>query len=291
MDFARRKFLGVSAATAALAAIGTTAQPATAAITSSTLKGIGYGDKSDADVAKINSLNPDWWYNWNQKRFFGAGTVTAPFVPMLWSDNQTRLDTLAADLDSLNMPHQILGFNEPDHPKQANMTTGDARRAWRDLEAAASVEKLRIGSPAAISPDAWWMNRFMIDSTELEDPDLKIDFVACHIYQDPSANNFFRKVDELHDRWGKPVWVTETAVADFSIPSDSPTLSTRYTRSQVNQYIKDIWAGAQSRPWLERIAWKTRAATDPQMWFSALFNADGSLTGTGQTWRDLNAAS
>lgn len=264
-----------------------------------TLKGLGYADKTIPDpnnpaitidgVARLRSLNLDWWYNWNQKRFEGTVLQQDPaFVPMLWSATQSRLDALAADLDALNMPTRILGFNEPDHAGQSDMTTGEARTAWRKLEAAAAVEGLKIGSPATISPDAWWMNRFMIDSTELETPDLKIDFVACHIYQNPSANTFFAKVDALHDRWGKPVWVTETAVADFTAPTGIGTAkSARYTRSEVNAYMQEIWAGAKSRPWLERIAWKTRNVNDNQMWFSALFNEDGSLTGTGQTYRDL----
>lgn len=266
------------------------------------LKGIGYADKTRTDpdvpgntiygVSRINALDTDWWYNWNQKRFEGAGgdgvQVEAAFVPMLWSANPTRYETLDADLAALNMPKAILGFNEPDHEGQANMTTGEARSEWRKLEAAAAVEGLRIGSPVTVSPDAWWMNRFMIDSTALESPDLKIDFVACHIYQNPSVSTFLNKIDALHERWGKPVWVTETAVADFTVPAGIGTAkSTRYTRSEVNDYMEDLWVELKKRPWLERFAWKTRNVNDNQMWFSALFNNDGSLTGTGLKYRDL----
>jgi len=254
-----------------------------------TLKGLGYASRTDADVAKLNSLDLDWWYNWNQTRLYGAGKVTAPFVPMLYSDSAARLETLNTDLAALNMPTRILGFNEPDHDSQADMSTGEARAAWRALEKAAAVEGLKIGSPVTVSPDAWWMNRFMIDSTELESPDLKIDFVCAHIYQNPSVSTFLNKVDALHDRWGKPVWVTETAVADFTAVDGSGVKSSRYSRDEVNQYMEDLWAEVQKRPWLERFAWKTRDNADEQMWFSSLFNSNGTLTSTGVTYRNLTS--
>lgn len=262
-------------------------------------KGIPYADRvipATATIpeidgwARIKSVNPSWWYNWNQARTDGKGTtgLAQSFVPMLWSASPARLENLQADLAGLNQPTRILGFNEPDHEGQSAMTTGQARAAWRDLEAAAATRGLKIGSPATIAPSVWWMNRFMEDSTALEDPDLQIDFVTCHIYQHPDVAAFLRKIDDLYARWGKPVWVTETAVADWSVPSGIGTAkSTKYTRTQVNDYLRDLWPELQKRPWLERFAWKTRNVNDNQMWFSALFNDDGSLTGTGQLYRDL----
>lgn len=299
----RRNFLklplAISGAVLATQAIGI--QSASAASTYP-LKGIGYADRVRADLdapgytidgwKRIQSLNPEWWYNWNSKRTDGVGDnyLSSKFVPMLWGNSDDRLGRLEADLASCNMPTRVLGFNEPDNEGQANMTTGEARTAWRALEKAAAVENLKIGSPVTVGPDAWWMNRFMIDATELENPDLKIDFVACHIYQNPDVGTFLDKIDALHDRWGKPVWVTETAVsANFKeTPSGIGTAkSTKYTRAQVNQYITDLWPELQKRPWLERFAWKTRNVNDNQMWFSALFNNDGTLTSTGELYASL----
>lgn len=302
MELERRNFLKLGIAGAGAIALGTQGLgiQAASAVTVYPLKGIGYGDTVRVNPdntaymidgwKRIQSLNPDWWYNWNQKRFDGVGNnaLSSKFVPMLWSDSPTRLANLKADLASCNMPTRVLGFNEPDLAGQAEMTTAEARRAWRTLEREAAVENLKIGSPVTISPNAAWMEKFMTEATTLENPDLKIDFVTCHIYQNPDVGNFLRKIDTLHERWGKPVWVTETAVADFSAAKGIGTAkSTRYTRTQVNQYMKDLWPELQKRPWLERFAWKTRNVNDNQMWFSALFNDDGSLTGTGLTYRDL----
>jgi hypothetical protein len=51
--------------------------------------------------------------------------------------------------------------------------------------------------------------------------------------------------------------------------------------------MADLWPELQKRPWLLRFAWKTRNVNDNQMWFSALFNDDGSLTSTGQLYASL----
>lgn len=295
MEIERRNFIKIGLVGAGAAVLTTqslgvmNASPAEAAITYPR-KGFGYPSKTDEDIRRINSLNLAWWYNWNQSRGYGAGRALPlqGYVPMLWSDSETRLANLDADLASANMPVAVLGFNEPDLASQSNMTTAEARKAWRALEKAASVEKLRIGSPVTISPNAAWMDQFMTESTQLEDPDLKIDFVTAHIYQNPDVNTFLRKIDTLHDKWGKPVWVTETAVADFSVASGIGTgKSTRYTRAQVNEYMGDLWPELKKRPWLERFAWKTRNVNDNQMWFSSIFNDDGSLTSTGIKYRDL----
>lgn len=258
------------------------------------LKGIGYADKTIKDsagnvlidgVARIASLNPDWWYNWNQKRF--EGTVfqqDPPFTPMLWSDSQVRLDALQSDLAALNMPHQILGFNEPDKSSQSNMTVAEALAVWPQLEAAAATEGLRIGSPVTASPTSAWMADFM---TQAAAQGRKIDFVALHIYTNPDVANTLKKIDDAYAKWGKPIWVTESAVADFTAVAGSGIKSTRYTRTQVNDYMVALWPELKKRSYVERFAWKTRDVDDEQMWFSALFNDDGSLTGTGQKYRDL----
>jgi hypothetical protein len=149
---------------------------------------------------------------------------------------------------------------------------------------------LRKGSPAAVSTRTIWMDQFMdaqrgLDQTKQSwERDFEVNFVACHIYQQPHVGTWLGKVDELYEKFGKPVWVTETCVHDF----DATTVSNnRYSRSSVNAFIEGIWAGAQSRPWLERIAWHTRLITDPVGTTGALFNTDGSLTSTGQLWASL----
>jgi len=274
-----------------------------------TLKGIGYKSDIDANVDRIKSLNPKWWYNWGQTR--GAGTpdkISTEWIPMLYSDNPTRLAAWTADIQAekaLISPAKIpafLAFNEPDHPTQANMSPLEALNNWQPLMD--NGWQIRKGSPANVSTVTEWADKFMgaqkaLDLyTESWERDFEVNFVATHIYMNPDSKTWLSKVDALYAKFGKPVWVTETCVHD-TLAKDAvldaqgnvvtPAVPNRYSRAQVEQFMRDIWAGAQSRPWLERIAWHTRDITDPIGTTGALFNTDGSLTSTGIVWRDIDA--
>jgi hypothetical protein len=230
---------------------------------------------------------------------------------MLYSNSQTRLDAWAADIAALKaeVPKTltaVLGPNEPDWLDDEGvqkMTPLETLNMWSYIMK--NGWQLRKGSPANVSTRTEWMDRFMgaqkaldIGNTEAWEREFEVNFVATHIYQQPHAGTWFDKVDELYDKFGKPVWVTETCVHDFDAKPEikdeygniiQAAVANKYTRTEVNEFIKEIWAGAQTRPWLERIAWHTRVITDPVGVSGALFNTNGTLTGTGLTWRDLNA--
>ena len=104
------------------------------------------------------------------------------------------------------------------------MSVDRALQLWPILEKAT----MKLGSPATISPNVPWMIDFMAKAKK---QGRRVDFVAAHIYQYPDARTFLRKVDEMYERWGKPVWITETAVADWNA---TPTRPSRYSRAQVN---------------------------------------------------------
>lgn len=270
-----------------------------------TLKGIGYTSaaltkaQSDAgelpNVDRILSVNPKWWYNWGSDRKTGTpDVIPQEFVPMLYSDNAAKVAAWPSAIayEKALVPKTItavLGFNEPDHPLQSNMTALEALNGWKPLQD--NGFGLLKGSPAAVGTTTEWMDQFMgaqkaLDQTKQSwERDFEVNFVACHIYQGPVVSSFFNKVDALHTLFGKDVWVTETCVHDNAATTMAEN---QYSRAQVEQYMRDIWAGAQSRTWLKRIAWHTRSSTDPQGWSGSLFNADGSLTSTGIVWRDLD---
>lgn len=244
---------------------------------------MGYGCKTQAEVDSMISLNLDWFYTWNDTPNLGT-TQVGEFIPMCYSNAGTpnRLTRLPDTLAQLQPEAtHLLGFNEPD--LQTNMTPAEARAAWPELQKTG----LRLGSPAAISPNAPWFDQFLTESKTLQNPDYKIDFLAVHIYQNPHVKTFTDKIDALHDKWGLPVWITETAVADFTAVAGSGVKSTKYTRAEVEQYMKDLWAALKTRPWVERFAWKTRDNADEQMWFSSVFNSNGTRTSTGVVYAGL----
>jgi len=298
VELNRRTLLGLAGA-GAVAGATTLAAPtlAQAAVSNTvTKKGFGYGDKTAADVAKLQSLNLDWWYNWGQKRVLGTKDNLPEFVPMLYSDNPDRLLTFAADIKALKdeSPRTvtaILGPNEPDWKDSAGaakMTPLEVLNLWHYLQD--NGFGLKKVSPANVSTRTLWQSQFQDAQKGLDqgkeswERDFEVNVVATHIYQQPHVGTWLTKVDELYAKYGKPVWVTETCVHDFSATATVPN---RYSREEVNDFILGIWEGAASRPWLERIAWHTRVITDPVGTTGALFNTDGSLTSTGVLWASL----
>lgn len=266
------------------------------------LKGIGYKSDSAENLRRILSLNPKWWYNWGQTRGDFATMSNSPeFVPMLFSDKQSRLDAFAADLRALRIEvpktvTAILGPNEPDWQNETdgppNMTPLEVLNIWKTIQDAGYL--LRKGSPANMSTNRVWQDQFMgaqkaLDiGTQSWERNFEVNFMATHIYSNPDVGSWLKKCDVLYEKFGKPVWVTETCVHDFSATTIAEN---RYSRAQVNEFMLGIWEGAKSRPWLERIAWHTRAITDPVGSTGALFNEDGSLTSTGILWRDIDKVS
>jgi hypothetical protein len=247
------------------------------------MKGLCNGMKTQTDLDHQAIMGADWFYTWGPTPNL-ATSQNMPwqgqaFVPMMWSATDTRLAAIPSILAAPATPDHLLAFNEPDHASQANMTVDEALAAWPQLEAMG----LRLGAPATVSPNNAWLQDFM---TRAQAAGHRVDFIPVHIYQNTSVNTLLSKIDALWAAYGLPVWITEFAVADWSVSSTGP-LSTRYTRDQVNAFLAAVVPELRKRPWLERFAWHTRTASDPQTWFSALYNDDGTLTSTGALYRDL----
>lgn len=276
----RRDFLKLVALVAPVSAIAAGRVPAQTPRMSykgRLYKGFGTGAKTEIAVKQMLQLKLDWFFTWGKAP--ALGQPVNDFTPMIWGPSSATPATISQiELDLRKTGStRLLGFNEPDHRSQSNMTVDRALQLWPILQ----KSKLKLGSPATVSPSSPWMEEFM---TRALKQDLRVDFVAAHIYQNPDAKNFLRKVDNLYSRWGKPIWITETAVADWEA---TPTGPSRYGRAQVNEYLKEIYAGCKQRSYVERFAWKTRAALDPQMGSSALFNGDGTITSTGRVYSTL----
>jgi hypothetical protein len=272
----RRNFIKLASLAVPGALLAANAAPAQAAAPV-LQKGFGTGAKTEAAAAQMLQLNLDWFYTWG--KLPALGRPVNDFTPMIWGASGATAATIAEIKANLwrTCSTRLLGFNEPDHHGQSNMSVDRALELWPILE----TTQLKLGSPATVSPNSPWMNEFMTRALKQQ---RRVDFVAAHIYQSPDAKTFLRKVDELHERWGKPVWITETAVADWNATAANPS---RYGRGQVNDYLREIYAGCRQRPYVERFAWKTRDAMDPEMGSSALFWANGTLTPTGKLYASL----
>lgn len=273
----RRQFLTLPlAALAVPGLIAAGAGSAQAATPVRALKGVSNGGSDAVSFRQIKGLNPDWYYTWQHTRTYTG----IPFVPMIKDARrllqQDALGFVNREL-SQTKTGNLLGFNEPDHPEQANMSVDEAVQLWPLLQ----TTKLRLGSPATVGPTSPWLDKFML---RVKREKLRVDFMTMHCYAWPKSDSFLRKVAELHEKYERPVWVTEYAVADWNA---SKTRRNEYSRKQVETFMRETVAGMRKMPYVERFAWKNRPINDLQMGTSSLFNLDGTTTSTGKLYASL----
>lgn len=243
-------------------------------------KGIGMSDLREFGFEQLNALDVNWFYTWGAKYPVETGVgLEAEFVPMIWGPETLRQNSIEEVRSELELTRaaELLGFNEPDHEEQADMSVNAAIRLWPQLEQSG----LRLGSPAPVQALGDWLKRFM-DEAAAED--LRVDFIAMHSYAPPKADSFLETVQRLHDLYDKPIWITEYAVADWEATTSSPS---RYSEAEILDFMRETAAGLREMPFVERFAWKTRAHDDPIMGASALFRSDGTLSPTGELYQSL----
>lgn len=213
------------------------------------------------DFSKVSEVNPKWYYNWGGSRSF-SDDPSLEFTPMKWGKG-----TCILPCDS----NEILGFNEPDRDDQSDMTPQEALSYWGELVNSGK----RVGSPATASnpvkPGSW-----------LEQFTGQYEFVCLHWYAPPNAGSFLSWLDAVHEKFKKPIWVTEFAVADWSGKHPGG-----YPLEDVKTFMDLACRGMDARPFVERYSWKTRDVADSHMGTSALFNPDGTLTELGNLYKNI----
>jgi hypothetical protein len=231
-------------------------------------KGIGISNLEARD--RLEALNVAWYYTWKPIPIKGA--PADKFVPMVWGGG--RVDKEMQELRSRGKVPVLLALNEPDH-KRAVLSVEDAVKHWPELMAMTS----RISSPAPAKPGSPWLERFM---SEAKQKNLKVDFVAVHIYSPPNAKRFLRLVDGVHERYRMPIWITEFSVADYSA---NKTGKNRFSEQDVLRFMREVLPELERRSYVERYAWFGAGQASQEhvrQHSSRLFNEDGSLTQLGR---------
>jgi hypothetical protein len=135
---------------------------------------------------------------------------------------------------------------------------------------------LRLGSPAAVHAHQEWMREFMKQAKEQK---YRVAFVCVHWYGAPNAGEFVHYLRTIHHMYGKPVWITEFAVADWTAKSRPQN---RYSPEIVLCFMREILPRLDELEFVERYAWFSLGEDDRALGPSALFKEDGSLTALGR---------
>jgi hypothetical protein len=240
----------------------------------------GGGNDIRAVEKKIESLNVGWHYNWTPT-WKGKRIKDAPFVPMFFGNKEWTLKSVGGLKVARSKMEEspLLGFNEPDGKKQANMSVEKALEMWPMLE----KTNRRLGSPATVHGDNGWMKDFMEGAKK---KGYRVDFVCVHWYGQMDADKFITYLERIHELYDKPIWITEFAIADWSAKSRDKN---KYEPKDVLGFMKEVLPRLEKLEYVERYAWFTAAVDDVKLGPSALFEKDGSLTELGEFYASFEA--
>ncbi len=232
--------------------------------------------------AQYAAIKPgvSWFYSWGPSvgRYL-ANEEGMEFVPMCWNGAYD-----AAEIRSYVTAHPevryLLGFNEPNFSNQANMTPAEAAAKWPGVQALAAELGLELVAPALnYSPNPPYQDpvKWMDEFVALVGPDA-FDYTAVHSYGGVEVMKTL--AETFHDKYGKPVWVTEFCYW----PEEGNPNSTVRPEAQISVMM-------QSVEWLEKTPWIYRYA-----WFKAIGNSSADkgpnfgllISGHGEDPRELS---
>ncbi len=216
-------------------------------------KGFGLSEKKGFGANHLDSLNVSWYYNWDLESQINT---KIDFVPMLFSLKKIKV------LKHYNI---LLAFNEPDHPKQANIAAFEAFDKWDTIVAKTN----KIGSPAIagnLLKDSNWLDKFIFYNP-------KIDYICVHWYKGCNPDKFISDIQKIIKKYHKPVWITEFAPQTTSSSKKEPF---KFQQKEINQFIIKVCNWMNEEPMVFRYAWH-----DSKNGNTALFDSNGNLTETG----------
>ncbi|MFJ2608164.1 glycosyl hydrolase [Streptomyces sp. NPDC091279] len=253
-----------------------TSEPAApTGVAASARKGVGLNPVDGAAQA-LASSGSAWYYNWASSTGAVAQPQGVEYVPMIWGPGSVTDAELGAAKASGT---ELLGFNEPDSGTQANLSPEQALDLWPKLQETG----LRLGAPAVASgadQDGGWLDRFMKGAS---DRGLKVDFIPLHWYGGdfgPGATEQLRSyIQAVHDKYHKPIWLTEYALIDFS--QSTP----RYPSEQEQtDFIKASTHMLDSLDYVEKYAW---FALNTQTSPTGLYDG-ANANNSGRTYHDAS---
>ena len=264
-------------------------------------KGIGGaapgGAKAERNLSILERLNVYWNYNWWHTRPTEQPDEIE-HVPMVWGKRgHWSREAIGRILDNEVVPYikrgkvkRLLGFNEPDKEKQANMPYTTALELWPELEkldiplcspACANAEGSQGGDGSTQGVRGTWMPDFM---AEVEKRGYRVDYIGVHWYGGPNAAQFKRKLTRVYEKYGKrPILLTEFAPADWSAGSKEDN---RWSPAMVLDFMKEALPWLEQQDWIAGYAWFP-FSIDDRMGTSALWDEDGNFTACGRYYASV----
>lgn len=210
------------------------------ASSSGSKRGLPYNLASFTDPFADSKVS--WAYNWGSSSS-GLDESKFEFVPQLWGTSSLFTADWKDNAESAisKGAKNLLGFNEPDIAKQANLSPADAASGWTTyMEQFAG--KARLGSPAVSNGGAplglAWLTDFL-DACK----DCTIDFAVVHWYDSYSNVAYFKQfLTDAHKQTGKPIWLTEFGCNDGS-------------DEDISGFLSQVLPWMDEQDWIERYSY------------------------------------
>jgi Glycosyl hydrolase catalytic core len=241
-------------------------------------KGVGAWAFSGATQA-LNESGASWYYTWTVNPDGITPPPKAAFVPMIWGPTYVTPKYLA---EVKTEGHVLLGFNEPDLSKEANMTVSQALQLWPQLMSTG----MRLGSPAvaanAATPGSW-LDQFMTGAAARH---YRVNFIQLHWYGgnfdvSQAVSELQSYIESVWNMYHKPIWLTEFALWRFN-PSVLPS-------SQVQAaFLTAATSMLEKLPYVWRYAWYGLGANSDDG-STGLFNPGPTTTVTGTAFEKVDS--
>ena len=197
-----------------------------------------------------------WNYSWGKF----SNPLTPPhvvFEPMQhnrwWDGLPENLAADSAGFRASAKPVYMLGFNEPDHTDQANMTVAEVIALWPYFQNA----KLPLVSPVAASAFGGWLGDFY---NQIAANGYRVDFTAVHWYGAPDASSLINHLQSVYNTWGRPVWLTEFANIDWDN-------NEYWSEEESYRFLAEFLWRAEDLLWLKRYSiFSMTGAPPPNPW-------------------------
>lgn len=228
--------------------------------------------------------NMTWWYDFRMSlKYFHDNNICSStidnyknsFVPMVWGFWKNTKIHIDGDA------RYILGFNEPNHKEQSNMTPEKAASAWSEVEKHSKGKPLVSPSAAVcgskcVSTEIEWFDEFFRLCK-----DCRIDYLATHTYW-CNANKVMTYLKHLYERYGRKIWLTEFACSKTRSPS-----------RQMN-FMRKILPQLEAADFIYRYSWYTARLTSSGFvtQSASLLEPDrSSLTPLGRYYNEFQGVS
>lgn len=237
--------------------------------------GLGWG--GGGDISQFESSKVSWYYTWSATSWVQPAP-NLEFVPMLWGGQDVSDFSQAVTSSSIasNGWTHILGMNEPQEESQSNLSPQDAATMWKTyLEPLrAANPNIRLGSPAPSSnPNGiQWIWDFLGNCNG----GCTLDFIALHYY-DVNATDFIQHINEYHNAFQRPIWVTEWACQNFN---NGPQCS----YNDIVRFLNTTQTYMDNTDWVERYAWFGAMAKTTINKNTALMDGSGKINDLGKQY-------